>query len=81
MWDQWFCTPGLRFNTGKRLTVLKFEGAEVTGMSPAGRRAQLIEWEGRAQEDGFADELAGLAFEAYRRWAVQASLDLTRRET
>jgi len=44
MWEQWFRTRGLRFVTGDRLTVLKFEASLRTDWSPERRRTELEEW-------------------------------------
>lgn len=41
MWEQWFRTPGLRYATGDRLTVLKFDASVRSGMAPSARRAEL----------------------------------------
>jgi hypothetical protein len=53
MWEQWFRAPGLRFATGDRLTVLKFEASLRTGWSPERRRAELLHWIERTKSPDF----------------------------
>jgi hypothetical protein len=53
MWEQWFRTPGLRFATGPRLTVLKFEGSVRAGWTTDRCRAELVEWTSRTRDSDF----------------------------
>lgn len=75
MWEQWFRTPGLRFATGRRLTVLKFSASLRAGMSAAERRAELLRWISRSQEPNFPTDLAALVLDGQRRFAIQVRLD------
>lgn len=75
MWEQWFRVPGLRFVTGRRLTVLKFDASLRRHMSPEERRAELLRWLARSQDAGFAQDLSELILDGQRRWAIQARLD------
>ena len=41
MWQQWFSTPGLRYRTGTRPAILKFDAAWRADFSDEERRAEL----------------------------------------
>jgi glycosyltransferase involved in cell wall biosynthesis len=77
MWEQWFGDPSCRFVTGRRLTALKLPSWERATMSPQERRAELADWRARSGGPGFEAELTRLASDAWRRWAIQARLDLS----
>jgi hypothetical protein len=74
MWQQWFATPGLRYATGERLTVLKFEAADRTKMSDGQRREEMQTWLTRSQEPNFTAWLHGQAADAIRRAAIDLRL-------
>lgn len=76
MWEQWFRVPWCRFVTGTRLTVIKLESGARRGTPPAERRVEIAEWKTRSEAPGFDTELVGLVSDAWRRWAIQARLDL-----
>jgi GalNAc5-diNAcBac-PP-undecaprenol beta-1,3-glucosyltransferase len=80
MWEQWFAAREVRFVTGDRLTMLKFDAWMREDLDAAGRRRELLEWMHRAQGGDFAAELRQLEFESIRGFAVQTRLDLTARE-
>lgn len=80
MWEQWFRTPGFRFVTGERLTVIKLEASVRRDMTPEERRNEILAWKARAQSSTFEDDLSREASDAFRRWAVQARLDLAMHE-
>ncbi len=75
MWQQWFGTPGFRYSTGDRLTMLKLDGALRAGMSGDGRRQEMLDWISRSTEPGFESWLASEVADAFRRHAVQGRLD------
>jgi hypothetical protein len=76
MWQQWFATPGFRYATGSRLTVLKFEGSVRSEMTGAQRRAEIVSWLERSRQPGFDDWLAHQAAEAFRLAAIDLRLTL-----
>jgi len=76
MWQQWFATPGLKYATGDRLTVLKFEAADRTDTTGAQRRAEIVAWLQRSRQPGFDTWLADQAAGAIRRAAIELRLDL-----
>lgn len=76
MWQQWFATPGFRYATGDRLTVLKFEAPVRTDMTGGQRRAEIVAWLEHSRQPGFDAWLADRAAEAIRRAAVELRLDL-----
>ena len=80
MWQQWFATPGLRFVTGDRLTVLKFDASLRRTHSAEERRTELLAWRERSAGPGFAMELGHMVADAHRRAAVDLRLDLGRAE-
>lgn len=65
MWQQWFVTPGFRYRTGTRLTVLKLDSVLRVGWTPEDRRAELLEWWDRSRSEGFALWLDRAVFAAY----------------
>jgi hypothetical protein len=74
MWQQWFATPGFRYATGDRLTVLKFEAAARADMAPTDRRAEMSAWLKRSQQAGFDAWLSDQAATAIYRAAVDLRL-------
>jgi hypothetical protein len=76
MWQQWFATPGLRYRTGTRPAILKFDAAGRTDFSDEERRAELLDWRQRSRSPDFADELARVATDALRDFGVRAQLEL-----
>lgn len=76
MWEQWFRTPGFRFVTGDKLTVIKLEGSVRKDRTPEERRAELVDWKRRSRMAGFDQELARSACDAFRRWALLSRLEL-----
>jgi hypothetical protein len=76
MWQQWFATPGFRYATGNRLTVLKFEGSVRSDMTEAQRRAEIVSWVERSRQPGFDEWLAHQAAEAFRLAAIDLRLAL-----
>ncbi|MDT4893093.1 MAG: hypothetical protein QOE97_2128, partial [Pseudonocardiales bacterium] len=76
MWQQWFATLGLRYRTGTRPTILKFDAAWRTDFSDEERRAELLDWRQRSTSPDFADELARLATDALRDFGIRAQLEL-----
>lgn len=44
MWRQWFATPGMRFASAERATVLNFPDGEWRERTPSERDAALAEW-------------------------------------
>ncbi len=80
MWQQWFETPGLRFRTGTRLTVLKFDASLRTGWSPDERRAELHEWLDRSKGAGFTSSVDRSVLAAYAASAARFRLDSDRAE-
>lgn len=55
MWQQWFASPGFRYATGDRLTMLKFAAADRTGMTDEQRRAEIVAWLEPSRQPGFDD--------------------------
>jgi glycosyltransferase involved in cell wall biosynthesis len=53
MWQQWFASPGFRYATGDRLTVLKFDASVRTDMTDTQRRAEILAWLERSRQPGF----------------------------
>ena len=76
MWQQWFATPGLKYATGDRLTVLKFEASGRGDMTGEQRRAETVAWLQRSRQPGFDAWLADQAAGAVRRAAIELRLDL-----
>lgn len=76
MWQQWFTASEMRYRSGDRLTMLKFDAHDRSHMSPAQRRAELVEWQRRAASPAFEQELAALALDRFRRFAVDAQLTI-----
>ena len=70
MWQQWFADPSVRFATGDRLTVLKFDASQRQGMTGAQRRQEILDWLRRSRQPGFDDWLAAQAGAAFRRAAI-----------
>lgn len=76
MWQQWFATPGLRYRTGTRPAILKFDAAWRTDFSDELRRAELLDWRERSAGPDFAEELARAATDALRDFGIQTQLEL-----
>lgn len=76
MWQQWFAEPDFTYETGEKLTILKFEGARRPGMTDADRRSELELWLARSEEPGFESWLAMQAAGAFRREALLLRLGL-----
>jgi glycosyltransferase involved in cell wall biosynthesis len=76
MWQQWFASPGFRYATGDRLTVLKFAAAARTDMTDEQRRAEILAWLERSRQPGFDAWLADQAVDATRRAAIELRLEL-----
>ena len=79
MWQQWFASPGFRYATGDRLTMLKFAAADRTGMTDEQRRAEIVAWLERSRQPGFDDWLADQVVDATRRAAIDLRLELDHR--
>jgi glycosyltransferase involved in cell wall biosynthesis len=80
MWEQWFRNSSIRFVTGDRLTVLKLDSSDRKTMTPEQRRREIAEWKARADDPTFSAQLTVMVTDAWRRWAVQARLDLAAHE-
>lgn len=80
MWEQWLGVGGLRFITGSRLTVLKFDASVRRSQSAGERRAELLSWRDRAAKPDFEGALGLMAAEAFRRSAVDIRLELATAE-
>jgi hypothetical protein len=74
MWQQWFAHAEVRYATGSRLTVLKFEASVRADMTAAQRRAEILAWLARSQRPGFDAWLADQAADAIRRAAIDLRL-------
>jgi hypothetical protein len=74
MWQQWFASPGFRYSTGDRLTVLKFEAKVRTDMTDSERRSEILAWRERSRHPDFTDWLADQAADAIRRTAIELRL-------
>lgn len=76
MWQQWFSEPSMRFSTGDRLTVLKFDAHARQDMTGSERRDELTSWLDRSKRPDFAGALNASAGVALRRKAVQTFFEL-----
>jgi len=74
MWQQWFANAEVRYATGSRLTVLKFQAAVRTDMTASQRRAEILAWRARSQQPDFNVWLADQAADAIRRAAIDLRL-------